>query len=356
MMTMTSKIKMVEGPVREFNTALFTEFAAIKDRNNKLNYKGTGYLHAPILTIRTTLGHWIVKVVVQPDNEFEIGRANTNMPEHPNKYVIMPYNDDFVSRLVAKFLYKNDGDVTFTLVKVAEDSDPLTYPKWKVDDEEIDSPQKNLVITLARGAPKTITHMVTEKFGYNIEFEWPLMRCKTVSYRAQILAGPETLPIDLTQEYDNGAGAPAGAGGAGGAGRASGAGGAGGAGAAVNVIDDKVVKDIIDRLDKTQIVNAYHIYSMNPDNKLHMDDLRAEIDTKFPEGTPVPFGKPNQVAKAWWKWAKEEANADIVKVYAKIATDFNLENKDNRPERKKRQANDKKGPKTKARKYVEDSD
>jgi hypothetical protein len=52
--------------------------------------------------------------------------------------------------------------------------------------------------------------------------------------------------------------------------------------------------------------------------------------------------------------AKKEENEEIVKVYAKIATDFNTANKANRPERKKRKANVKTGGRTTARKYMAD--
>lgn len=341
---------MVQGPLRVLNTALFNEFPSIKDRNNTVNYKGPGYLHAPILTIRTTLGHELAKVVVNPNAEFEIGRANNNMPEHPNKYVIMPYNDDFVSRVVAKFLYKNDGDVTFTLVKVAEDSDPLTYPKWKVDDEEIDSTKKNFVITVAPGYPSTITHLVTEAFGYTITFEWNFQRCKTVSYRAQVLAGPETLPIDPTQEYNNGAGA---AGGAGGAGRAGAAGGAGGADARVGLLDEQTIKAITDQMDPKKMYTAFKVYSLNEANEGHILELSLQVEEKF-IGQRMPFGTETQVSFLWFEWAKKPENKNVLETYTKFAADFNTAHKNERPERKKRKANARTGGRTGADKYTGD--
>jgi hypothetical protein len=130
-----------------------------------------------------------------------------------------------------------------------------------------------------------------------------------------------------------------GCGGAGGVGGSRGNAGVGGGA----VLDDEVVKDINDHLDKTKVAKAFDAYALNPANKEHLEQLRAEIDAIYPEGTKCPFGKPAQVKNAWFKWA--ENNEDIKKKYAKIASDFNHKNKSSRPERKKRKRKSKKDKK-----------
>lgn len=324
----------------------------LKKANDANTYTGEGKHKHPTMTIKLNKEHEVTYLIL-PDKTLTVGRASeddekTKLPKPSPDYIMLcPHKIDTVPRKIFEVKYDSEDDtIKATILKYAPNDDPTSRPIWELNHVQLKhaDPKK---FTIGRDFNLEVKLVVRKDMVFDIKFKWPLQRLMTCrGYEA------ETQPGDETQNYNPLGGSAAGGGG--GAGGVGGAGGTGAAGADVFAIDDKVVDDIKDRLDKTRVNNAYFAYALNPANNSHMDDLRAEIDTKFPEGTKVPFGKPAQVAQTWWIWAKKEENKEIVKVYAKIASDFNLENKASRPEKKKRKRKSKKAKKS-AKKSAEKS-
>jgi len=328
------------------------KFTPFYESNNELAYTGDDKKKHPTLRIIDKSDGRICNFKLPLGTTFTAGRTWENNTTE-NFITLTDKDTRIVSAEVVSICNVDNKNVTVVAKKPTFLS--TGWPAWYRGDEKLtidkDTTEEDKTFTINRDDKRPITHKCGKETHYTFSVIFPkprLERAETwVNYEPQeTLAnyGPqETLVIDETLDYSPPSGAvsklstvPK------------------KAAPSVRVIDASTVDDIIKDLDPTKVVNAWHVYNADPVNIDHIHKLKADIDTKFPEGTPVPFGKPNQISKAWWIWAKKEENEEIVKVYAKIATDFNTANKANRPERKKRKANVKTGGRTKARKYLPD--
>jgi len=329
-------------------------FTPFYESNNELAYTGDDMKKHPTLRITDKSGSRFCNMRLPLETTFIAGRTWENNATE-NFITLADKDTHTVSAEVVTICNVDNKNVTVVAKKATLSTG---WPVWYRGDEKLTIPtdmkEEEKTFTINRDDKRPITHKCTQETHYTFRVIFPkppLGRAETmVNYEPpETLAnyGPqETLVIDETMDYTPPSGA---------ASKLSTV--PKKAAPSARVIDASTVDDIIKDLDITKVVNAWHVYNADPVNIDHIHKLKADIDTKFPEGTPVPFGKPNQIAKAWWVWAKKEENEEIVKVYAKIATDFNTANKANRPERKKRKANAKTGGRTTARKYiVDDSD
>lgn len=326
---------------------MFVCLEYLKKANDANSYTGEGKHKHPTMTIKVNKEHEVTYLIL-PETTLTVGRAfeddeTTKIPKPTPDYIMLcPHEFNDVGRKMFEVKYDSEDDtIKATILKYAPNDDPTSRPIWWLDGVQLKhaDPKK---FTIGRDFNLEVKLVVRTDMVFDIKFKWPLQRLMTRrGYEA------ETQPGDETQNYNPlGGSAAGGVGGSGG-----GAGGVGGA-----VIDDQVVKDINDRLDKTKVALAFDAYALNPANNEHLQQLRDEIDAIYPEGTRCPFGKPAQVKNAWFKWA--ENNEDVKKLYAKIASDFNQKNKASRPERKKRKRKskkDKKSAKKSAKKSSSDS-
>jgi hypothetical protein len=338
-------------------------FTPFYESNNELAYTGDDKKKHPTLRITDKSDSRICNLRLPLGTIYTAGRTWENNATE-NFITLADKDTHSVSAGVISICNVDNKNVTVVAKKPTLSTG---WPAWYRGDEKLtideDTTEKDKTFTINRDDKRPITHKCGRETEYTFSVIFPkpnMERAKTwvnnepqetqANYEPQETQAnyePQaTLVIDDTLDYTPPSGA---------ASKLSTA--PKKSTPSARVIDASTVDDIIKDLDPTKVVNAWHVYNADPVNIDHIHKLKADIDTKFPEGTPVPFGKPNQIAKAWWVWAKKEENEEIVKVYAKIATDFNTANKANRPERKKRKANAKTGGRTTARKYiVDDSD
>jgi hypothetical protein len=327
-------------------------FTPFFDSNNELAYTGDDKKKHPTLRITDKSDGLVCSFKLPLETTFTAGRTWENNTTE-NFITLADKDAHFVSAGVASICNVDNKNVTVVANKPTLSTG---WPAWYRGDEKLtideDTTEKDKTFTFNRDDNRPITHKCSRETEYTFKVIFPKPRLQERAKTwvnnepPETLANyepPATLVVDDTLDYTPPSGA---------ASKLSTA--PKKSAPSARVIDASTVDDIIKDLDITKVVNAWHVYNADPVNIDHIHKLKADIDTKFPEGTPVPFGKPNQIAKAWWVWAKKEENEEIVKVYAKIATDFNTANKANRPERKKRKAHVEKGGRTKARKYLAD--
>jgi hypothetical protein len=318
-------------------------FTTFYESNNELAYTGDDQKKHPTLRITDKSDSRICSFKLPLEATFTAGRTWVN--NTTDNFITLADKDTHVVSSEVASIYNVDNKNVILVAKKPTMS--TGWPVWQRGDEKLtidkDMEEEDKTFTFNRDDKRPITHKCSREEQYTFRVIFP----KSTVERAKTLVNYEpleTLASDDTLDYTPPCGAASSAAPKKSAPRA-------------RVIDESTVKEIIKEFDTTKVVNAWHVYEKDPFNIDHIHELKADIDTKFPEGTKVRFGKPNQIAKAWWVWAKKEENEEIVKVYAKIATDFNTANKANRPERKKRKAYVEKGRRTKARQYTfDDSD
>ena len=303
---------------------MFACLEYLKQTNDAYSYTGEGKHKHPTMTIKVNKEYELTYLLLS-DTTMTVGRAleddeTTKLPKPtPDHIMLCPHSFDYVGRAMFDVKYDSKDDmIKANIISYASNDGPTSRPIWELNGARLkhDDPKK---FTIRRNFNLNVRIVVRQDIVYDIKFKWPLQRLETrVGYELETQEGDET------QDYNPLGGSAAGGGGA--------AGGVGGAGAGA-AVPDQITQLITEGLDKTKVAKAYDVYILDPANAVHMQTIRAEIDNMFPAGSKIMFGKEGQVFQAWCRWSKNPANADVVKKYAKIAQDFNTENKANRPVR-----------------------
>lgn len=344
--------------------------------NNQNAYTGENWQQHPVLLVKNN-DEQICEFPMSKNTTFKFGRSWTEEPRHKfmdndqeiNFVTLTGSKDLTVSALVASADNIDNKSVVFTVHKDAAFTGwPVNYLGTEKREVTKNCEDKVRTMTMSREDNRVFQHQIGRKQSYTFQVKWPPILTRQMTQvnteapeTQECVDPPQTFENDQTLDYvppegSGGAGGAGGPGRVGGAGGAGGVGGAGGADKAVDDLDEQTIQKIFKQINPTKLCQAWTVYALHDKNEAHVLELINEAVMKMEQlqakGERLRFGEEVETGKIWNKWAKEEANKHVYAKYFPIAQRFNSENKDKRPQRRKRKAEDTRG-RTRAEQYLE---